>query len=187
MLVVGGGAVARRKIAALLPTGARLRVGAPALDPELAALAAEGRLEHLPGAFDASWLDGARLVIAATDDEAVNRAVADAAEARGIWVNVVDDAPLCAFQMPARVERGPLQIAISSGGAAPMLARHLRERLETELDPALGPLASRGSQALGAASRAMHKPLLSLAFSSRSGTLSAMRWVRGTVRTRWDT
>lgn len=142
VLVVGGGAVARRKIAALLPTGARLRVGAPALDPELAALATEGRLEHLPGAFDASWLDGARLVIAATDDEAVNRAVADAAEARGIWVNVVDDAPLCAFQMPARVERGPLQIAISSGGAAPMLARHLRERLETELDPALGPLAT---------------------------------------------
>lgn len=142
VLVVGGGAVARRKIAALLPTGARIRVGAPALDAELATLVAEGRLEHLPGHFDPAWLDDARLAIAATDDDAVNRAVAEAAEAHGIWVNVVDDAPLCAFQMPARVELGPLQIAISSGGAAPMLARHLREKLETELDPALGALAT---------------------------------------------
>lgn len=142
VLVVGGGAVARRKIEALLPTGARVRVGAPALDPALAAWVAEGRLVHLPGAFEAGWLDGARLAIAATDDADVNRAVAEAAEARGVWVNVVDDAPLCAFQMPARVERGPLQIAISSGGGAPMLARHLREKLETDLDPALAALGT---------------------------------------------
>lgn len=142
VLVVGGGAVARRKIEALLPTGARVRVGAPALDPALAAWVAEGRLQHLPGAFEPAWLDGARLAIAATDDADVNRAVAEAAEARGVWVNVVDDAPLCAFQMPARVERGPLQIAISSGGGAPMLARYLREKLETDLDPALGALGT---------------------------------------------
>ena len=142
VLVVGGGAVARRKIEALLPTGARVRVGAPALDPALAAWVAEGRLVHLPGAFEPAWLAGARLAIAATDDADVNRAVAEAAEARGVWVNVVDDAPLCAFQMPARVERGPLQIAISSGGGAPMLARYLREKLETDLDPALAALGT---------------------------------------------
>ena len=140
VLVVGGGSVARRKIAALLPTGAQVRVGAPDLDPEVAALVAEGSIEHLDGRFDPAWLDGVWLVIAATDEPDTNRSVAEAAQARRIWANVVDDAPLCSFQVPARIERGPLQIAISSGGGAPMLARHLRERLETELDASLGTL-----------------------------------------------
>jgi uroporphyrin-III C-methyltransferase/precorrin-2 dehydrogenase/sirohydrochlorin ferrochelatase len=142
VLVVGGGAVARRKIEALLPTGARVRVGAPALDADVAAWVAEGRIEHLPGHFEPAWLDEVWLAIAATDDAAVNRAVADASNARRIWANVVDDAPLCSFQVPARIERGPLQIAISSGGGAPMLARHLRETLETELDESLGTLGT---------------------------------------------
>jgi uroporphyrin-III C-methyltransferase / precorrin-2 dehydrogenase / sirohydrochlorin ferrochelatase len=140
VLVVGGGTVARRKIAALLPVGARVRVGAPELDPEVAAWVAEGRIDHLEGRFDPAWLDEVWLVIAATDEPETNRAVAEAAQARRIWANVVDDAPLCSFQVPARIERGPLQIAISSGGGAPMLARHLRERLETELDASLGTL-----------------------------------------------
>lgn len=140
VLVVGGGAVARRKIAALLPTGARVRVGAPEFAPEVMAWAAEGRIELLTGRFEPAWLDDVWLAIAATDDADVNRAVATAADARRIWANVVDDAPLCSFQVPARIERGPLQIAISSGGGAPMLARHLREKLETELDESLGTL-----------------------------------------------
>lgn len=142
VLVVGGGAVARRKIAALLPTGAVVRVGAPVLDPEVADWVASGRVVHLDGRFEPHWLDGIWLVIVATDEPETNRTIAEAAHARRIWANVVDDAPLCSVQMPARIERGPLQIAISSGGGAPMLARHLRERLETELDPSLGTLAS---------------------------------------------
>ncbi len=142
VLVVGGGAVARRKIAALLPTGAEVRVGAPALDHEVAALVEAGRVVHLDGRFQTDWLDGIWLVIAATDDADTNRTVAEAAHARRIWANVVDDAPLCSFQVPARIERGPLQIAISSGGGAPMLARHLRERLETDLDESLGALGT---------------------------------------------
>jgi len=142
VLVVGGGAVARRKIAALLPTGAEVRVGAPALDPEVAALVDTGRIVHLDGRFRADWLDDIWLVIAATDETDTNRTVAEAANARRIWANVVDDAPLCSFQVPARIERGPLQIAISSGGGAPMLARHLRERLETDLDESLGALGT---------------------------------------------
>ena len=141
VLVVGGGAVARRKVEALHEAGAAVRVGAPALCPELEALAASGNIVALPGGFESTWLDGVWLVVAATDDAEVNRRVAAEAEARRIWVNVVDDAPLCAFQVPARIDRGPLQIAISSGGGAPMLARHLRERLESELDPSLGDLA----------------------------------------------
>lgn len=142
VLVVGGGAVARRKIAALLSTGAEVRVGAPALDPEVAALVETGRIVHLEGRFRVDWLDDVWLVIAATDDADTNRTVAEAAHARRLWANVVDDAPLCSFQVPARIERGPLQIAISSGGGAPMLARHLRERLETELDESLGALGT---------------------------------------------
>ncbi|MGO4776230.1 siroheme synthase CysG, partial [Lysobacter sp. 2RAB21] len=98
-------------------------------------------IEHLPGHFQPEWLDQAWLAIAATDDRAVNRAVAEAGEARRVWVNVVDDLEASSFHVPARVERGPVQIAISSGGGAPMLARHLRETLETQFDESLGELA----------------------------------------------
>lgn len=142
VLLVGGGVVARRKAEALLDSGAEVVVGAPALVPELARAVAEGRLTHRAGPFSPDWLDGAWLVIAATDDAAVNARVAREAEARRIWANVVDDTPRCTFQVPARVERGPLQVAISSRGEAPMLARWLREQLETELDPTLGALAA---------------------------------------------
>jgi len=141
VLVVGGGAVARRKLEPLLAAGARVVVGAPWLEPAVAALFAAGRIEHLAGPFEPGWLDGAWLVVAATDDAAVNQAVAAAAEARHVWANVVDDLALSSYQSPARIERGPLQVAISSGGGAPMLARHLREQLETELDESLADLA----------------------------------------------
>ncbi|CAA9350358.1 MAG: Precorrin-2 oxidase @ Sirohydrochlorin ferrochelatase activity of CysG / Uroporphyrinogen-III methyltransferase [uncultured Lysobacter sp.] len=141
VLVVGGGVVARRKVTALMEAGARVVVGAPQLAEPLAELAQAGRIIHRQGLFEPTWLDDAWLAVAATDDVETNRAVAQAGEARRIWVNVVDDAELSSFQVPARIERGPLQIAISSGGGAPMLARHLRERLETQLDESLGALA----------------------------------------------
>lgn len=140
VVVIGGGTVARRKVQALLDAGAIVTIGAPELEPQLAAWAAAGTLRHRRGHFRLSWLRGAWLVVAATDDAAINKAVAAEAQRRRIWVNVVDDAALSSVQIPARIERGPLQIAISSGGAAPMLARHLRERLETQLDESLGPL-----------------------------------------------
>ena len=82
-----------------------------------------------------------RLVIAATDDPAVNRAVAAAAEARDLLVNVVDDAELSTAIMPAIVDRSPLMIAISSGASAPMLARRVREQLEALLDQSWGRVA----------------------------------------------
>ncbi|HEY6940171.1 siroheme synthase CysG [Dokdonella sp.] len=150
VLVVGGGAVAARKIDGLLRAGARVTVGAPALEPGLAALVTRGRIRHRDGPYVDAWLDGERdggadrcwLVVVATDDLALNRRVARAAERRRMLANVVDDAELSTFHVPAVVDRAPLQIAISSGGAAPMLARLLRERLETLLDAALGPLAT---------------------------------------------
>jgi len=141
VLVVGGGAVAARKVAALLESGARIRVGAPELNEALQRLVASGQVEYVDGDFSPAWFDGAWLAVAANHDERVNQAVAAEGEARQVFVNVVDDAKRSHFHVPARIERGPLQIAISSGGGAPMLARHLRERLERELDPSLGDLA----------------------------------------------
>lgn len=141
VLVVGGGTVAARKIAALIEAGARVRVGAPRLIASLASLAAADAIEHVRGSFCSSWLEGAWLAIAATEQETVNRRVADAANERRIWVNIVDDAAISSFHVPARIRRGPLQVAISSGGGAPMLARQLRERLEAQLDPSSGAMA----------------------------------------------
>src|SRR5450432_1556285 len=142
VFVVGGGAVAERKAAALLAAGAVVSVGAPDLTAALGHWAQTGRIVHRSGVFRSDWLDGAWLVIAATDDRGVNQAVADAANAREIFVNVVDAPALSSFHVPAIVDRSPLTIAISSGGDAPMLARLLRERLEALLDRSLGPLGA---------------------------------------------
>ncbi len=140
--VVGGGAVAERKVEALLHAGALPRVGAPVLSPRLTEWADAGRIQWDAGTFVPHWLDAVWLVIAATDDHATNRAVAAEAQARHLLANVVDDAALSSVQVPAVVERGQLQIAISSGGHAPMVARHLRRQLETLLDDSWGSLVA---------------------------------------------
>ncbi|MBB6187675.1 siroheme synthase CysG [Rhodanobacter sp. MP7CTX1] len=142
VLVVGGGAVAERKIAALLGAQAQITVNADALTPQLRRWVNEGRIAYRADAFQDGWLDRIWLVIAATSDRELNRQIAAFAELRRIFVNVVDDAALSSFHVPAVVDRAPLTIAISSGGESPMLARLLRERLETLLDHSLGALAT---------------------------------------------
>lgn len=142
VLVIGGGEVATRKVLALLKAGAHIRLYAHALSPELAELMQAGRFEQLGGTFDPAWIDTVWLVVAATDDTELNQRVAAAAGARQRLVNVVDDAELSTYQVPAIVDRDPLVIAISSAGAAPMLARRLRERLERELDASVGRFAA---------------------------------------------
>lgn len=142
VLVVGGGAVATRKTEALLEAGAVVMVGAPELSDTLHRLRDEGRITHALGCFDPAWLDLVWLVIAATDDRAVNAQVADAAGARRMLVNVVDDPALSSFQVPSIVDRSPLIVAISSSGVAPVLARRMRERIESLFDHTLGPLAA---------------------------------------------
>lgn len=142
VLVVGGGEVAWRKVVALQSAGALVTVGAPQLCAALQAMADQGQLVWWPGVFAPSWLAGMWLVVAATDSRDVNRAVAEAGAAAPCFVNVVDDPELSHFQVPAVIDRAPLTLAISTGGAAPMLARRVRERLESLLDPALGPLAA---------------------------------------------
>jgi uroporphyrin-III C-methyltransferase / precorrin-2 dehydrogenase / sirohydrochlorin ferrochelatase len=142
VLVVGGGEVATRKTAALLDTGAQVRVGATVLGNRLAQWAALGRIVHVPGHYSPEWLSDVWLVIAATDDRALNQRIAADAQARRILINVVDDSALSSFHVPAVIDRSPVQIAISSGGAAPMLARWLRERIEAMFDHSLGTLGA---------------------------------------------
>lgn len=153
VLVVGGGEVAERKVRLLLEAGACVELVAPELtewlQQRLPSATGEGRRRDGEGtvdwralAFDPTQLDGAALVIAATSVPAVNARVAAAARDRQVLVNVVDDAELSSFIVPAIVDRSPLVIAISSGGVAPVLARHVRERLESLLDESLGTLAS---------------------------------------------
>ena len=141
VLVVGAGVVAARKIAALRDTGAEIVVVADTASDEIATWAAQGVLSLSLGEFADAHLDGTWLVVAATNDTATNRRIAAAAEMRRIFVNVVDDVALSAVQLPALVQRGRLQVAISSGGAAPMLARHLRAQIESMLDSSVGDLA----------------------------------------------
>ncbi len=142
VLVVGGGEVAARKIRLLLRGAARIEVVAAGLNAELTALADAASIAHVASAFAPSQLAGCRLVIAATDDAQLNRAVAAAADAAQVPVNVVDDAALSSFITPSIIDRAPLQVAISTGGAAPVLARRLRERLEAWLPAGYGRLAA---------------------------------------------
>jgi len=142
VLVVGGGAVAERKVAALLGAQAQVTVNAGELTPQLQRWVAQGRIGHRRDAFQGAWLDRIWLVVAATSDREVNQLIAACADLRRIFVNVVDDAALSSFHVPAVIDRAPLTIAISSGGEAPMLARLLRERLEALLDHSLGALAT---------------------------------------------
>lgn len=150
VLVVGGGNVAERKVRILLAAGADVLVGAPELTPALREWADGAAIRWQSGHFEPGWLDGAWLVIAATDDRSVNAQVSEQATARHVWVNVVDDPELSAFQVPAVVDRAPLTIAVSSGGHAPVLARRLRERLENLIDHDIGRLADMLAQRRGA-------------------------------------
>ena len=139
--VIGGGDVAARKAGLLLDAGARVTVTAPQLCETLAGLAGSGRITHRAREFDVSALEGATIVIAATDDRAVNAEVSRLAQVRRIPVNVVDDPELCSFILPAIVDRSPVVIAVSTGGSTPVLARLLRARLETLIPAAYGDLA----------------------------------------------
>lgn len=145
-VVVGGGEVAARKVTLLRQAGASVLVVAPQLAESLAQQVAQGDVRHRAGEFAADDLDGAHLVIAATDNEEVNHKVAQAAEARRIPVNVVDSPALCSFVMPAIIDRSPLVLAVSSGGAAPVLARLLRARLESLIPASYGRLARLAGQ-----------------------------------------
>ncbi|ELY2622184.1 siroheme synthase CysG [Cronobacter malonaticus] len=145
-LLVGGGDVAERKARLLLEAGAALTVNALAFAPQFEAWAEQGMLRLVQGEFNASLLDDCWLAIAATDDDAVNNQVSEAAEARRIFCNVVDAPKQASFIMPSIIDRSPLMVAISSGGTSPVLARLLREKLEALLPQHLGKVAGYAGQ-----------------------------------------
>lgn len=140
-LIVGGGEVAARKAALVLQAGAEVVVAAPELGPTLGKLVSEGKVRHRPESFCEELVDGAALVFAATHDAAVNQRVHDAASARSIPVNVVDQPGLCTFIMPSIIDRSPVVAAVSTGGASPVLARLIRARLEALIPAGYGRLA----------------------------------------------
>jgi uroporphyrin-III C-methyltransferase/precorrin-2 dehydrogenase/sirohydrochlorin ferrochelatase len=136
VLVIGGGAVAERKISDLAAAGARVRVVAPDATEAVKALAASSAITWSARAFDESDLDGAWLVVAATSDVEAQRAAASAAEARRVFIIAVDDLPNASAYSGAVIRRDPFLVAISSSAAAPALTRLLREVLEQALPSA---------------------------------------------------
>ena len=142
-VVVGGGAVATRKVRALLDAGADVFVVAPEIDDDIAALG----VETARRAYQSGDLAGAWLAFAATDDPAVNRQVfADGLDAR-VWVNAADDPDACSFTLPAVVRQGPVMVAVSTSGYSPALATWIRERIARELGPEVALLAELLSEA----------------------------------------
>ena len=128
-VIIGGGPVAHRKATTLLRHGAQVTVISPLLTPRLATRARAGAVRHIARTFRASDLRGAWLAYACTDDQRVNERVARAAREARLFANVVDQPSLCSFIAPAILRRGRLTVAVSTGGASPTFAKHLRRRL----------------------------------------------------------
>ncbi len=140
-LVVGGGDVAARKVDLLLKARARVQLAARKLSPEIQERVDQGQIDYVGEEYYESLLNDCVLVIAATDNESLNSHISEQARQRNLPVNVVDNPPLCTFIMPSVIDRYPVQIAISTGGASPVLARLLRARLETMIPSSFGRLA----------------------------------------------
>jgi len=141
-ILIGGGVVAARKAQALLEAGASITAISPEFCPLIHELLTHTtRIELVERPYQQGDLRGAFLVIAATDDAQVNHAVWEEAQQRNCLINVVDDPLRCNFILPAVVERGPLKVAVTTGGASPALARWLREQFEAQIGPEYGMLA----------------------------------------------
>ena len=140
-LVVGAGDIAARKVRQLRNAQATVIVIAPEISDELKSLVDNNEIHYIAERFSKELLDDKMLVIAATNDQEVNKQVSEQAKVRNIPVNVVDNPDLCSFIMPSIIDRDPVQIAISTGGASPVLARLLRARLETLIPASYGRLA----------------------------------------------
>lgn len=137
-LVVGAGRVGEPKIRSLLRAGAQVHVVAPRATPRVEAWASDGRIDWAARPFEPRDLQGVALAVVATASEEVNGRIARLARRRRIPVNVVDDPERCDFYYPAVIRRGPLLVAISTGGRSPALARRLRQHLERTVTPELG-------------------------------------------------
>ena len=146
-VVVGAGKIAESKITSLLNAGAEVTVVAPAINLAVRQLASLGGVALIEREFVLEDLSGAFLVIAATSNAEVNRAVYEEARRRGILCNAVDDPENCDFYFPAVVQRGALQIAISTAGESPALAQRLRAEIEEQFNAATGDWLARVGEA----------------------------------------
>ena len=135
VVIIGGGVVCERKAETMMKYGARVTVVAPEFTDQIAQWAKSGALKTRKKKYDAADLDGASIVIASTDDEAINTQIATDCRKRKIPVNVVDVTHLCEFIVPAIVESGSIQLAVSTGGKSPALARTLKEDLQKFVGP----------------------------------------------------
>jgi len=157
-LVVGGGEIAARRTATLLRSGMRVTVVAPELCETLAQWAQAGAIAHRARCFEPADLEGAAIVVAATGDSRVNAAVASGAKLLRIAVNVVDDPSLCTFIMPAVVDRMPLQVAVSTAGASPVIARRVGELIERAVPEGFARLAALAARYRAASLRRWPEP-----------------------------
>ncbi|MBF0123816.1 MAG: bifunctional precorrin-2 dehydrogenase/sirohydrochlorin ferrochelatase [Magnetococcales bacterium] len=135
--LIGGGKIASRKLEGLLPCGAQIVIIAPVIDDNIAKLAATGQIQHHSQRFDVTLLERSPppwLVFAATDDADLNRAIAQHCTAQRIWCNSADDPEVSSFRVAAMVRRGPVTVAVASGGLSPALSRLLKERIEAWLE-----------------------------------------------------
>ena len=140
-VVIGGGDVAMRKVSMLLKAQAAVTIYSPEICHELQDLVDAKKINFVAEQFEQNQLQGACLVIAATNEVAVNSAVSIAAKTQNIPVNVVDAPDLCTFTMGSIIDRSPVVIAISSEGNAPVLARYIRAKIETMLPATYGRIA----------------------------------------------
>ena len=141
-VIIGGGKVAEGKIARLLDSGARICVVSPDATPGIRQFVADGSVQWEARKYRDGDLDGAFIAIAATNVREVNRRIFEEANERGVMLNAVDDPPNCSFIAPSIVQRGPVTLAISTGGVSPALARKLRESLQSSDDLAWADLSS---------------------------------------------
>lgn len=141
-LVVGGGAVAERKVKTLLDSGAHVTVISPQITPRLKRRVEKGQIKHLNRPYQQGDHQGMYLLIAATDDTKLNRTVGIEARKDGVLVNVVDDPTYCDFIAPSIVQQGNITFAISTGGGSPALSRWLRTRLQAQYTSEYGKLAA---------------------------------------------
>jgi len=135
VVIIGGGNVCARKVETMLRYGAKVTVVSPEFTDEIEAWARDGRIQIKRKPYEEADLDGASIVIASTDSETVNERIARDCRRRKIPVNVVDVTHLCEFIVPAIIEKGSIQIAVSTGGKSPALARTLKEDVQRMIGP----------------------------------------------------
>ena len=146
-LVIGGGAVAERKIAGLLESGAAVSVISPDVSERIARWSKRKQVALSKRCYERGDVSGYELVFVATSDRGINRAVFEEGRERGVWVNCADDPSHCDFILPSVLRRGDLSVAVSSGGSSPALARTIREQLETHLNREYEELARLAAEA----------------------------------------